>query len=97
MYPATTSCWRQGWAGGFQHEVQMFGHEAKGMHLPIGLLACFPKRAEETLSILVVFEDSLPAITAIDDVLHRAGVLDAQLARHSGRLLRESQLCQEDF
>jgi hypothetical protein len=74
--------------GGFQHEVQMVGHEAKGMHLPIGLLACFPKLAAETLSILVVLEDSLPAITAIDDVIHRAGVLDGQLARHSGRLLR---------
>jgi len=49
------------------------------MHLPIGLLACFPKRAEETLSILVVLEDSLPAITAIDDVIHRAGVLERSL------------------
>lgn len=34
------------------------------------------------LAILVVFKNGLPAITTIHDVIHGAGILDAQLARH---------------
>ena len=41
-----------------------------------------PKGAEKTLAILVILEDSLPAIPTTHDVIHRTGVLDAQLARH---------------
>ena len=80
--------------GSFQHEVD--GPVATWPDEPLGRFTkscsvpprCFPKRAEETLSILVVFEDTLPAITAIHDVIHRAGVLDA-LVMSRGFLRRE--------
>ena len=75
----------------------MVRHEAKGVHLPVGLLAGFPKGGQKTLAIMVVLVDGLPAITTIHDVIHRTGVLDAQLARHTGRLLQEAQARQEDF
>src|ERR1044071_2662977 len=75
----------------------MIAHEAKGMHLPMGLLACLCKRAQETLPILVIFEDGLPAIPTIHHVIHCPGILDAQLARHAGRLLLARYLCQEDL
>ena len=47
--------------------------------------------------MLVVLEDGLSAIAAIHEVIHRAGILNAQLARHGGRLTQGFQLCQQEF
>jgi hypothetical protein len=40
----------------------------------------------EALAIRVILEDQLAPVTAIQDVINRAGILDSQLARHGGRM-----------
>lgn len=56
------------------------------MHQPAGLLARLAQRVEETLAIGVVVEDRLAAVSAIEQVVNRAGILNPQFSRHESRL-----------
>jgi hypothetical protein len=69
-------------AGRFDDQVEMIGHQAKGMHLPGGFGAGFVKRFEEAFTIAVVLKDGFAAVAAVHDVVKGAGVLDAELAGH---------------
>ncbi len=56
------------------------------MHLPFRLAAGFRQRAEEAFMIGVVPEDVLPPVATIHHMIQGARILDAQFARHGGRL-----------
>ena len=53
----------------------MIVRQAIGVHFPPGLLTSFAQRREEPGSILVIFEDGLPAIAAVHDVIDRSRTL----------------------
>ena len=52
------------------------------MHLKTRLLTHLCQRLEEILSIHVIDEDVLPAITSAHDVINRTRVLNSDLSRH---------------
>jgi hypothetical protein len=68
------------------HEVKMIGHEHVGVNLPARLGARLAQRLDETLVIQLVLKDQLAPVTAIHDVVDRAGIFDSQLAGHAGRV-----------
>ncbi len=53
------------------------------MDLPAGLGARLPQGLQETLPIRVVLENGFTAVTAIHDVIDRAGILDSEFAGHA--------------
>jgi hypothetical protein len=61
----------------------MIAHQAVSMHLPIGLLARLGQCFQKILSIHVVEENILPAISPAHYVIHRSGIFDAQIAWHA--------------
>ena len=75
----------------FDHQMKVIGQEAIGVHLPAGPFARLTQRLQEALSILRVGENCLTAIPTVHDVIHRPGVLDAQLASH-GLTMQKSLL-----
>jgi hypothetical protein len=50
--------------------------------LPFGLATGLDERGEETFAVRAVAEDCLAALPAIDDVLDRTGIFEAQLQQH---------------
>ena len=62
--------------------MKVIAHQAIRMHLPVGLAASLPQRAQEPLAICVVLADILALVPAVHHVIHRPRILDAQLARH---------------
>jgi len=52
------------------------------MHLPTGLLAGLRQRLDEIVPVHVVQKDALATVPSSHDRLHRARILDAELARH---------------
>ena len=57
----------------FEGEVKMVWHEAEGMQQPAGFGAGFIESVEKELAILVAAKDWLSAITAVHEVITRAG------------------------
>ncbi len=70
------------------HEVKMIRYEDVGVNLPAGLGASLGKSFNEAMAVHIVLEDRLAPVAAIHDVVDRAGILDAQLAGHDGRVAR---------
>ena len=73
-------------AGRFDHEMKMILQETIGMHLPVRLGTSLGERGEKAFVIEVVAEDGLAMVATIHDVINRAGIFDAQLARHGNPL-----------
>ena len=65
--------------------MEVIGHEAIGVDLPFGLATGLGEGGEETFAVRVVAEDFLAAIPAIDDVIDRTGIFEAQSARREGK------------
>jgi hypothetical protein len=63
-------------------QVEVIGHEAKGVDLPAGVLAGSLERRKETLAVGVVQEDALLVVAAVHDVVNRARVSNAQFPSH---------------
>jgi len=72
----------------------MIRHEDIGLDVPAGLGASLAQGLDEALPIRVVFEDGFAPIAAIQDVVDRAGIFDAQLAQHGHLCIATSDLCQ---
>ncbi len=68
--------------GRLDHQVEMVAHQTIRMDLPLGLAACLPQCGQEPLAVFIVEENVLALVSAVEDVVHCSGVLDAQLARH---------------
>ena len=60
----------------------MVPHEAVGMRLPPGFLAGLGQSLEKVVAVHVIQENVISPIASAHDVVHCAGVLHAQLARH---------------
>jgi hypothetical protein len=67
---------------GFDYQMKMVGHEAKGVDLPAGLGAGLPKGFQEERAVLVGFENGLVAVAAIHDVVDGVRVLEAEFSGH---------------
>jgi hypothetical protein len=65
--------------------MKMIGHEDIGVNLPACRGASLAQRLDEALVIRVIDEDRLAPVASIHDVVHRAGILDSELACHAGR------------
>ena len=70
--------------GRLDHQMEMIRHEDAGVNLPARLGTNLAQRLDEALAIPIILEDRLAPVTAIHDVLNRAGILDSQLAGHEG-------------
>jgi len=66
----------------FKDDMIMVGHQAVGMYLPTGLLAGLGQGFNKVLPINVVQKYLLAPVATPHDVIHCAGVLDAQFPRH---------------
>ena len=49
------------------HQMKMIGHQAKGMRLPAGFPAGLAQREQQAPAILIVVEDRLAPVAAIQD------------------------------
>jgi hypothetical protein len=72
---------------GFDHQMEVVGHETIPMDLPTGLLAGLAQSFEEVLTVLVIGKYLFATIAAVHDVVKRAGILNAQLAGHRQKLI----------
>jgi hypothetical protein len=66
--------------------MEMIAHEAKGVHLPVGLGAGLTERGEKALAVFIIKEDRLAAVAAIHDVVDRPLVFNAQFSSHVAKL-----------
>jgi hypothetical protein len=64
--------------------MKMIRHEDIGVNLPASLSASLAQRFDEALAIRIINEDQFAPVTAIHDVINRAGLLDSQLAGQVG-------------
>ena len=71
--------------------VDVIAHRAQGaaavpigVNLPVGLGASLFERGNEPVAVIVVPDDIVALIAAVQNVLDGSGVLEAQLARHTG-------------
>ena len=71
------------WARGLEHQMEMIGHQAEGMDLPIGLGAGLGQSGQEKLRVLGVAEDGFGMIATVHGVVNRSWILDTQLASHA--------------
>ena len=70
--------------GSLDHEVKMVGHQAIGMHLPIGLDTALPQRLQAAEPIRVIFENRLPPISPVHHMIDRARILHRQVCAPCG-------------
>jgi hypothetical protein len=68
----------------------MVAHQTESVNLPSGFQASLCQGLEEILAINVVKVDVLAAVAAAHDVIHRAGIFDADLPRHEATLARRA-------
>jgi hypothetical protein len=59
--------------------MKVFAHQAKGMHLPGGLLAGFGRSVREVLPVGVVAEEGLATVAPIEHVMNRPRMLHSEL------------------
>ena len=78
--------------GRLDDQMKMIGHETIRLHLPVGFGASLGERGEKAFVIGVIVEDWLAAITAIHDVIDRAGIFNARRAGHD-QTLPNSRTC----
>ena len=69
--------------GSLGDQVEMVGHEAPAVNLPVRLLARFVERVHENPPIVVINENGFATIPAIHQVIHRPWILDSEFACHS--------------
>ncbi len=75
----------------------MIAHQNIRMDSPTGPLTGLPQRREESLPVAIITEDRLTTVSAIQDVIDRAGKFNSGFARHArqtagaGRKLQDSQ------
>jgi len=63
--------------------MKMIRHEDIGVNLQARLSGSLAQRFDEALAIRIINEDQFEPVTAIHDVINRAGILDSQLAGHT--------------
>jgi hypothetical protein len=57
--------------------MKVMPHQTIGVNQPAGFRARLGQRGDKRLPILVVAEDRLPPVPAIQHVINRAGILNA--------------------
>jgi hypothetical protein len=65
------------------------------MNLPICLQAGFGQSFDEIVTVDIIQKDILALVSAAHDVVDRTGILNAEFARHGGRMLLRAKLCQD--
>ncbi len=72
----------------------MVTHQHPGVNAPARHATRLTQRPEEQLSVVIAAEDLLPAIPPRHDVVKGTGMLNANAAWHTVRLIR-ARVCQE--
>ena len=78
----------------FQDEMKVIGHEAVGMHFPVGLRPGLREGFEKEFAILVGAKYVVALVAAIHDVIHRAGIFYSELTGHCASDITEPGECQ---
>lgn len=76
-----------------ESEVQMIGHQAKGMNLVAEATHAFFDQFIEPCAVFSAEEDVLTGVTAQDDVVEAAGHVQARFASHATRIVERRKLC----
>jgi hypothetical protein len=79
------------------HQMKMIRHQAIRMDLPPGFDTSLGQRLAEAVPIRVILEDRFAAITAIHDVVNRAGILHSELASHADELPKQTRSVNKQF
>jgi hypothetical protein len=61
--------------------VKVVGHQAKGMHLPAGLLAGLAQGFEKALPVVIVGEDGFAAVAPVPQMLSGTRILNSYSPR----------------
>jgi len=75
-----------------QKQIPISPHQTEGMDLPIRLDASFAQGFKETLPVGVIAEDRFAPIPAIQDVVNRPFVFNAQRSWH-GVTTQKPSIC----
>jgi hypothetical protein len=70
----------------------MVFHQTKGVNFEAGFLASLGQGFDEIMTISIVNEDGFPTISPVQDMIDRAGILDAYLTRHPAILPQKTPL-----
>jgi hypothetical protein len=62
--------------------MKMVFHQTKGMNLEAGFLASLGQGLDEIMAIAIIDEDGFPTISPVQDMIDRAGILNAYLTWH---------------
>jgi hypothetical protein len=79
---------------GFDHQVVVVVHETVGVAKPVVAFIDVGKDSEKRLPVLVILKYSFFVVSPVGDVIHRAGVFDAQRTSHEGSLSESSSKSQ---
>jgi hypothetical protein len=61
---------------GFDHQVEVVGHEAEAVDLPVGFAARLGERRHEESGVAVVAEDRFGMVAAVHQMINRPWTLD---------------------
>jgi len=70
--------------------MKMIAHQTEGVDLPIRLGASFAEGFEKTLPVRVIAEDGFAPVPAIQDVVNRPFVFNAQRSWHGATMPKPS-------
>src|ERR1039458_5020138 len=76
----------------FDHQMKMVFHQTKGMNLEAGFLASLGQGLDEIMTIPVIQKDGFPTISPAQDMIDRAGILNAYLTWHQSILPQKRML-----
>src|SRR5689334_21229962 len=68
------------------HQVKMITHQTVSVNLPVRLLTSLSQTLQESFSVLIIPENLLAPITAINQMIDRSLIFHPHLARHPRRL-----------
>ena len=71
--------------GGFDDQMKMVAHQAKGMHLEAGFLTGFRQGLEIILPVYIIQADVLPPVAPAHDVVNSPTIFNSHLARHGSK------------
>jgi hypothetical protein len=67
------------------HQAEVFGHDAKGVDLPLRRGASLTEAVKESLAARIIGEDGLAAVSAVHHVTDGTRICQAQPASHADR------------
>jgi hypothetical protein len=77
VHPLDRIAWRH-----FGNQMKVIAHKTPGMELPVGFLAGFDEGIQEEVAVIIIQKDGLAAISALHQMINRAGILHSELPGH---------------